>query len=711
MDKTEYYCYDIETFKYAFTLSIVRLDGKHKRTFEVSRFKNELKDIFKCLEYLMDEQLPMIGFNNLGFDYPITHEILKNRKKFNTLSGEEVALEVWKLAQKQIDSFKGEGFGNTVRLADRLIPQLDLYQINHFSNKAKATSLKLLEFNMRMQNIEDLPFAIEKDLTEEEIAKLKSYNEHDVEATRIFALKCKEMIEFRELLTQQYSRDFMNHNDGKVGKDYFIMQLENAGIELYTVDPKTKRKKLRQSPREKIKLKEVLFDYYDFTRPEFQAVKDWFAQQTITELKGVFTDIDESKLGEVAKYAYMEEKRKKFKGIPTEADIARFKLAHPLGWVEEVELKGTETVLIDGVKTKVNKKSHWMVWREAPTLNVVVEGLRYDYGTGGIHASISDKKIKESKGWKLKDADVASKYPNLAISNRVYPEHLGEVFCDIYQDFYNERKKQPKGSVLNLAIKLGLNSVYGDSNNKYSAFYDPKYTCAITINGQLSISLLLDKLLQIDGIRVIQANTDGVTVALKRNKEEEYLKICKQWEEQVKLQLEYADYSTMYLRDVNNYIAVYTDSKVKYKGAYAYSGLGWHQNQSCLVIPKAAEAVMLHGADPEEFIRSCKDPFDFVLRTKVPRSSSLVLRFTDEFNGEVRDEVQQNVCRYYPSTKGGKLIKLMPALEGKEDEGLRELSIDSSYNVRTCNDMKDFSFDDLDYSYYVSEVMKLVISD
>lgn len=153
--------------------------------------------------------------------------------------------------------------------------------------------------------------------------------------------------------------------------------------------------------------------------------------------------------------------------------------------------------------------------------------------------------------------------------------------------------------------------------------------------------------------------------------------------------------------------------KVKRKGAYQYEGLGWHQNHSSLVIQKATEAHMLNGVDIEEFVKNHTDKFDFMLRTKVPRSSKLVLRYSDGFDLEgkevFRDELQQNICRYYPSKSGGKLIKIMPALAGKEDNGDRELSIDKNWNVKTCNNANDFSFDDLDYSYYVEEAKKLIV--
>jgi hypothetical protein len=94
------------------------------------------------------------------------------------------------------------------------------------------------------------------------------------------------------------------------------------------------------------------------------------------------------------------------------------------------------------------------------------------------------------------------------------------------------------------------------------------------------------------------------------------------------------------------------------------------------------------------------NPYDFLLRTKVPRSSRLVLCYDDG-----REELQQNICRYYPSVNGGKLVKIMPPLEEGGEE--RRLGIDTDWNVQTCNNIKDFTWN-LNYDYYISEANKLV---
>lgn len=247
-------------------------------------------------------------------------------------------------------------------------------------------------------------------------------------------------------------------------------------------------------------------------------------------------------------------------------------------------------------------------------------------------------------------------------------------------------------------FKLALNGVYGDSNNHYSPLYDPQYTMSVTINGQLTLLMLADRLLKIPTLQVLQVNTDGIVVKFDKEYMDDYNATCKQWEKDVKLELEYTEYQRVHLRDVNNYLCVTKDGKVKRKGAYEYVDLDWHKNHSSLVIQKTAEAKILRGVDTGEFIRNHKDVFDFMLRVKVPRSSKLVLRKDDQ------EHKLQNICRYYVSMNGGDMVKIMPPTKGKDED--REFNIELGWKVTPCNNMKDFA-DDIDYDYYIKKANEL----
>lgn len=739
MDRSKDWIFDIETFKHAFTLTIVRADTDKCITIECSHRKNEIARLVNMIDYIKKTGGRLVGFNNVGFDYPVIHELLDRTRYSNfPKTGDGVAALAHRIANQQIEAMnKSMGFGATIKTEDCLVPQVDLYRIHHFNNKAKATSLKMLEFNMRMDNIEDLPFAIDAKLSSDDIDKLIEYNIHDVRATKRFYEASASQIQFRDDLSVKLNKNLTNADDTKIGAEYFQLELENAGVKTRVF--KDGKMVMKQTKRDKIKINDCLFNYYQFTIPAFKAVHEWFKRQVITETKGVFSDIEEHNLGDVAKYAELDTKRIKMK--KKDEELPLLQKQYPLGWVEEKELKATEYLFdsegnhvmaypldADGSpdltkkqkKVRVPKKSYYFCRKIASNLNVVIDGLRIDFGVGGIHASLSEKAVKETKKYKIRDADVSSMYPNIAISNKVFPAHLSEVFCEVYESLYIQRKSYGKKTAENAMLKLALNGTYGKSNDKYSVFYDPQYTMTITINGQLSLLMLVDMLLKIDGMKIIQLNTDGVTVAMLRDTEDQYNKVCEEWQKIVKLELEFVDYKKMLIRDVNNYIAIKMDDSVKRKGAYQWvrEELGWHQNQSSLVIPMVAEQVMLsediNDVDSlimellkKHYDASPDNKFDFMLRTKVDRKSRLVLRFEDGSEKEL-----QRICRYYPCKQGGKLIKIMPPLECKQTDGEepedRNLSIDAAWNVKPCNNMVDFA-GDIDYNYYVSEVKKLLI--
>lgn len=717
--------YDIETYPNIFSFGAVYANGNKYRVYEVSDRKNETQQLLEFFRNLIKHEHRLVGFNNIGFDYPVIHHIInqaKTAKKF----GIEYLIdpdEIYNVAVSIISSMREEKFGKTIQDKDVVIPQIDLFKIHHFDNKARSTSLKMLEFNMRSENIEDLPFPVGTVLNDEQKDVLLHYNKHDVMETHKFYLKSVGAIRFREQLTERYGFDCTNFNDTKIGKQYFINRMEMI-VPGSCYKLTRKGREVNQTKRSFINVNDIIFPYVRFGRKEFVEVMDWFRQQTITETKGVFTDIEEYRLGGLAEYSELTIKRKKFKTKPTEEECINFMTNHPLGWIEEEQLRAKEDLLDENgnpvmtyplnkfghpdttkkpKKVKVNKKSYWGCWKVADTLNVVVNGFRFDFGTGGIHGSVESQIVKSDDEYMIIDADVASMYPNLAISNQVYPEHLGRKFCDIYKDVYEERKKYKKGSAENAVMKLALNGTYGESNNQFSPLYDPQFTMAITINGQLSLCMLSEMLMGIEGCKIIQCNTDGVTVMIPRKHKDKYDQVCSEWQKVVKLELEFAEYKAMYVRDVNSYLALYTDGKVKRKGAYEYENLGWHQDQSSLVIPMAAEHELLGRGFIEDFVIGHKNKWDFLLRTKVPRNSKLVMVMD---NG---DEVQQqNICRYYISKTGGELVKIMPPLEGKEDDGDRRLSLDKGWKVKTCNNINDFEWD-INYDYYIQEAKKLVL--
>lgn len=700
--------YDLETYPNIFTFATIFANGKGKRVFEISDRKNEIEELLDFLLKVKSANHRLVGFNNVGFDYPVIHYILEKAREAKK-KGEQVKItpaEIYSKVCKLFEAAKFNKFGSAVRQGDVIIPQVDLFKIHHFDNKAKMTSLKVLEFNMRSKNIEDLPFPVGMRLNNAQKDELIEYNHHDVYETLKFYHHSMDAIKLRSELTQQFGFDCTNYNDTKIGKELFVNRLEAAkpGV-CYRTEKQGQRmvRKIQQTKREKIDLGECILPYIKFDRPEFEAIRKWFSEQVITETNGVFSDLEEHKLGDVAQYANLRVKMKKMncpeqgaknkRYVPTEEHILEMMKEHPMGWVESVALKSPK-----------GAASYWFCWNISETLNVVIDGFQYDFGTGGIHGCKKGVTVSKN-GKRIYTLDVASYYPNLSIRNKIFPEHLDELFCDVYLELYVERRSYHKKSALNKALKLALNGTYGASGDEFSPMYDPKFMMSITINGQLSLCMLMEKLIAQVGAEVIMCNTDGFEFVAADDAQTKKTidNLVKEWETLTGLEMEGALYDKMMAANVNNYIAVFKGGEVKRKGAYEFKDLDWHKNQSALVVKMAAVHELLGNGSAEDFIRKHDDPYDFMLRTKVPRSSKLVL-----FNEETGEETPlQNICRYYPSVEGGKLIKLMPALEGKELLGDRRMSIDSKWNVTPCNDMGDFSWG-INYDYYVDEASKLV---
>lgn len=667
-----FWTYDIETYPDAFTASFLHVETNTLRRYQISRWKNESAALLEMMYGLGQTGALGVGFNNLYFDYPVLHWIAQNP-----------ACDVDGIYDYAMSLINNKSkFGVTIWEQDQIFKQIDLFKICHFDNKARSTSLKALEVAMQSDSVADLPFppGTRLDILQVENA-LIPYNDKDVFETTKFLMRCLDKISFREELTQKYSRNFMNHNDTKIGKDFFIMELEKSGVPCYGRD-KNNRKYPLQTIHEKIHLRDVIFPYVKFERPEFNEILEKFRNKTLKK--------------------------------------------------EQLEDQSEGNLTTKGV---------------FGDLNTVVEGLTYVYGTGGIHASIESQVVVSSETHQIVDIDVASFYPNLAIVNKLFPKHLTDRFGGIYVNVYDQRRGYPKDSAENAMLKLALNGVYGDSNNVYSPFYDPFYTMSITVNGQLLLTMLAEQLIKIPDLTMVQCNTDGVTVLCPRIHLEHMRTVCKWWEGFTHLVLEEALYKRMSIRDVNNYIAEYENGKVKRKGAYEWD-YQWHQDPSATVVPKAAEAFLVKGVPIREFITTHKNEFDFMLRAKVPRSSTLKMRWP-----AVDTEIQlQNTTRYYVSRTGGNLVKVSPPTgvpgswkrkakvsddvyfsvmrENAGKEGLtdsegtlwdarihtgnkskhdtRELGICVGNTVMECARATDFSWSRLDYEYYISQAEKLV---
>jgi hypothetical protein len=632
--------YDVETYKCIFSAGFIHAETGKELHYEVSDRvdqSQELSEFLRSLEYYGHR---LVGFNNEHFDWPVVDYV------WRMISGGEqfTSAHAYEKASSIINSPRGD-WSHSIPPWKRRIKQIDLFKIHHFDNKARSVSLKKLEIAMGSDKVIDLPYDPASDLNDEQRDNLIHYMMHDCRETLKFYNYSLDQIAFREELSKEYPSmgDVINFNDTKIGKKLFEQELESAGTSCYVkVDG---RKKPRQTERSTINIGDLISPKVVFTNDSFERVKQWLSSQVIS---GYYTN-----------------------GFLKSGDEATCE----------------------------------------------VNGFQYHFGQGGIHGSVSRKSVTSDDDWQIWDWDVASYYPNIAITHGMFPEHLSFTFVDSYSALFERRKQYAKGTPQNAAYKLALNGVYGASNDAYSCFYDPQYTMSVTINGQLLLCVLAEWLLFApDGdsqtnldeyIQMLQINTDGLTVKIHRSLVPRMHEVCKLWEDWTGLTLESQQYTSMHIRDVNNYIAVKTDGSIKRLGAYAYitakddpntREITWYKDHSKLIVPRAAEAHMVHGKDIADFIMSCRDPELFQCSVKVPRNAKLK-------HGE---NLIQNVSRYYVSTRGDYLTKIMKPLAGKKED--REFSVEKGWRVKITNDMSQFDWNDVNWLYYIEQARKLILS-
>lgn len=286
--------------------------------------------------------------------------------------------------------------------------------------------------------------------------------------------------------------------------------------------------------------------------------------------------------------------------------------------------------------------------------NFVFAGLRYTVGVGGIHSKNDPEIIIPKEDEMLIDIDVASLYPSMLIEYGFYPKHLGPEFLEVYSQIKNERieAKHNGDKVKNETLKLALNGLSGNLQNEHNFCYSPEAVMKIRINGQLLLLMLAEKLTQV-GCRIIQANTDGLFVLLKKDNYQQVNTICRDWEQLTKLTLEEERFEAMYQYAINDYIAVregYKKTKnpnlIKTKGMFITEVL-LGKGLSAKIIPEAIIKYFVDGIPVEQTIKECKDIKKFLMSEKTGK----------QWHVEYMNKEQQRTNRFYASTNGGYLWK------------------------------------------------------
>jgi hypothetical protein len=614
---------DYETLSNCFIGVFENIKSEDRQVFVIHESQNDILELTEFLRRnkMLDEW--HISFNGLGFDSQITEAIMRNQEQLLEQSGDTIARFLYGKAQ---DVIRRQNAGEFLEFSPRelQIRQVDVFKLNHWDNPAKRSSLKWIQYTMDWSNIIDMPIHHTTEVTEDQITEIIKYCINDVRSTKQIMSLCKEQINLRRSLTQEYNIDLFSASEPRISKELFLHFLSyQTGIKKY---------ELRQmrTHRTKITVDDIILPYIKFTTATFQNLLKKFREVVIYtgETKGGF------------KYS--------------------------------VQYKGVKT----------------------------------DYGLGGVHGARTSRVYESNLDMVIMTSDVTSFYPNLAIRNKWAPAHLPqEEFCSLYEWFFEERKKIPKKDPKNYVYKIILNSTYGLSNDENSFLYDPEFTMRITINGQLSLTMLYEMICEeIPNAVPLMQNTDGLETSIPREYVDKYMEICARWEKITNLQLEHDKYDKIVLGDVNNYIAVTEDGKSKCKGRFEYKDLALHKNKSFLIIPKALHAYFVEGKDPAEFIKSETNIFDFCGGVKIKGE----WRFEEQYikDGDYHEDKLQHTIRYFISNKGSKIMK-------KHLNDGRAIQVEAGKWMQTVyidHAEKDISEYDINYDYYISKVMKEIES-
>lgn len=336
----------------------------------------------------------------------------------------------------------------------------------------------------------------------------------------------------------------------------------------------------------------------------------------------------------------------------------------------------------------------------------VFEGLQYSVGVGGIHSVNKPEIIIPKEDEMLIDIDVASLYPSMLIEYEFYPKHLGPEFLEVYKQIKDERieAKHNGNKVKNETLKLALNGLSGNLQNEHNFCYSPFAVMQIRINGQLLLLMLAEKLTQL-GCRIVQANTDGLFVLLKKDVYSKVNNVCREWEQLTRLTLEEERFKAMYQYAINDYFAITEDDKVKEKGMFITTvKLG--KGLTPKIIPKAVINFFKNGVSVEETIKGCQDIRDFLMSEKTGK----------QWHVEYNNKEQQRTNRFYASTNGAYLWKWKEKDTNRFDISIpcptekqyRNMLTASGVTLLNYLDDKPIEERKINYRYYIMEAYKII---
>lgn len=342
----------------------------------------------------------------------------------------------------------------------------------------------------------------------------------------------------------------------------------------------------------------------------------------------------------------------------------------------------------------------------------------YQMGAGGLHSKDDPGIFTTDSHYVYRDADVSSYYPRLIVTNKLYPKYLNPLFYTLLEKLMIERlEAKALGDMVTAdTLKIVINSIFGKTGEKNNWYYSPEVFLGTTINGQLYLLMLIESL-ELAGIQVVSANTDGITAKIPRSKEALYKQICEDWMKATEMELEFANYDLYARLSVGSYMAVTDKGKVKTKGEFNdYNDITLAATP--IVIPRLIIKYLIKTYLEKtpvsvkdlmtEYIRDPKNSiYDFMWTQKPGTSDWTNVMFTSVNYIPISKTVRHLVCKKsYPHRV--KLMKEHVSQKGKGGIPKRIAYVSGEYSAITSNMFEVARFlkkyDAVRLDYYIADI-------
>lgn len=645
---------DIEVYRNFFYCAYKRESDGRRVGFELSA-RSPVFPAKRVSKIMRENQI--VTFNGQGYDVPLIYYALHLMRNEN-LSAERICSAI---KAKSDAIIQGRvPWWEVEKLLGIRIPRINHIDLIEPQPNAIA-SLKTLNGRLHGKRMQDLPIPPDTVLTEAEMDATADYClQSDLDATHNLWDALKEPMALRVALGKDYDTDFRSKSDSQIGETIVKKQIEAL----------TGSRPQRVSTPAGTTFKYPIPSFMKFETPELQAMLD--------------------------------------------------------------RLRETEFVVNDKGKVDLPK---WLA-----DARIEIGSSIYQMGIGGLHSTESNRAVHSDDDFALVDADVASMYPTIILMLGLFPKALGRHFLEVYRAIKDKRLnakkrgKELKGILKSFAgndaekakleveqfacevadkgFKIALNGVYGKLGSRFSVLFAPHLLISVTLTGQLALLMLIERAVR-RGIDVVSGNTDGVLFRCPRDDYDglqgdrlnpsKLADICAEWETDTGMDLEFAEYLSIYNQSVNSYFAIKVDGGHKRKGPLANP---WNKDKSdfdprgqlmknpqATICSDAALALIKHGTPIEDTIYGCTDIRQFVTVIKADGGATW------------RGDYLGKVVRYYWATDGDPIFKA----KAHAKTGNHPM-VPKTEGAAPCMTLPDELPDDIDYARYIS-VTKEILMD